>query len=124
VIDHTVEEDAAHEVAQHYTGKEELFWAALEARLSQVKLSRELQSALAEQQNPTLVLSMVVDFMVRTISEQPELMRLRYVSVLELPGAASKERRAPFWSHRGCDDTQCGDIVDRHNLRWTRVLWS
>lgn len=71
---------------RHYPRKKDLFWAALEARLSKLNFSRELQSALTSDVRPEIVLPMIFDFTVRTIHEQPELMRLLYVSALELPG--------------------------------------
>lgn len=72
---------------RYYGTKKDLFWAALEGRLNRIKLGRELQGALASEEVPGTVLPMVFEFVVRTISEQPELMRLLYVSALELPGA-------------------------------------
>jgi len=72
---------------RYYGTKKELFWAALEARLSRIKLSRELQSALSSEHDPAEVLSQLFDFIVDLICVQPELMRLLYVSALELPGS-------------------------------------
>src|SRR6185437_16070968 len=37
-------------------------------------------------EEPEIVLPMIFEFLLRTISEQPELMRLLYFSALELPG--------------------------------------
>ena len=70
---------------RYYGTKKELFWAALEARLSRIKLSRELQSALGGDDDPAEVLPRVFQFIVELIWEQPELMRVLYVSALELP---------------------------------------
>jgi AcrR family transcriptional regulator len=67
--------------------KKELFWAALEARLSPIKLSRELQAALGSDDDPADVLPKFFQFLVELICGQPELMRLLYVSALELPGS-------------------------------------
>ena len=67
--------------------KKELFWAAVEARLAGLKLSRELQSALAHDDDPSTVLPQICDFMVQLVVEQPELMRLLYFAALELPGS-------------------------------------
>jgi AcrR family transcriptional regulator len=72
---------------RYYGTKKDLFWAALEGRLNRIKIGRELQGALTGDEIPGVVLPMVFEFVVRTISEQPELMRLLYVSALELPGA-------------------------------------
>lgn len=73
---------------RHYPSKKDLFWAALETRLTKLKLGRELQSALGGDEGPELVLPLFFEFLVRTIHEQPEVMRLLYISALELPGGA------------------------------------
>ena len=72
---------------RYYGTKKELFWAALEARLSRIKLSRELQAVLAGDDDPAEVLPKLFQFVVELICGQPELMRLLYVSALELPGS-------------------------------------
>jgi len=72
---------------RYYGTKKELFWAALEGRLSRIRLGRELQNALSGDDDPAVVLPMVFEFVVGIICGQPELMRLLYVSALELPGA-------------------------------------
>lgn len=71
---------------RHYPTKKDLFWAALETRLTRLKFDRELQSSLAANEEPHIVLPMIFEFLLRTMSEQPELMRLLYISALELPG--------------------------------------
>jgi len=72
---------------RYYGTKKELFWAALEARLLRIKLSRELQAGLAGDDDPAEVLPKLFQFVVEVICGQPELMRLLYVSALELPGS-------------------------------------
>ena len=72
---------------RYYGTKKELFWAALESRLERIRLSRDLQSALSEDGDPALVLARIFEFLVSIVSGQPELVRLLYVSGLELPGA-------------------------------------
>ncbi len=52
-----------------------------------LKLSRELQNGLATDLDPEVVLPMLVDFLVKEISEDAELMRLLYVAGFEFPGA-------------------------------------
>ena len=71
---------------RHYPSKKDLFWAALETRLTKLKFGRELQSSLGGDETPEIVLPMFFEFLVSTVHEQPELMRLLYVSALELPG--------------------------------------
>jgi AcrR family transcriptional regulator len=74
-------------IFRYYGTKKDLFWAALEGRLNRIKIGRELQGALTGNESPGTVLPKVFEFVVCTISEQPELMRLLYVSALELPGS-------------------------------------
>src|SRR6185437_4293592 len=64
---------------RYYGTKKELFWASLEARLSRIKLSRELQSSLAGDGHPAEVLPRLFEFVVDLICGQPELVRLLYV---------------------------------------------
>ena len=71
---------------RHYPTKKDLFWAALESRLTKLKVDRELQSALAGDDHPEAVLPLIFEFLVSTVCEQPELIRLLCVSALELPG--------------------------------------
>jgi len=72
---------------RYYGTKKDLFWAGVEARLSRIKLSRELQAALGSDDEPSEVLPKLFEFVVELICGQPELMRLLYVSALELPGS-------------------------------------
>ncbi len=67
--------------------KAELFWAAAESRLTRLKLSRDLQTGMAKDLDPEIVLPMLVEFLMENISEDFELMRLLYVAGFELPGA-------------------------------------
>jgi AcrR family transcriptional regulator len=78
---------------RYYGTKKELFWAALETRLERIKLGRELQSALIGDEDPVVVLPMIFGFVVSIIHGQPELVRLLYVSGLELPGAQEIYRK-------------------------------
>ncbi len=70
-----------------FAHKKELFWAAVEARLAGLKLSRELQSALARDEDPYVVLPKICDFVVQLVLQQPQMMRLLYFAALELPGS-------------------------------------
>jgi len=70
-----------------FAHKAELFWAAAESRLTRLKLNRELQTGLAMDFDPEIVLPMLVEFFMENISEDFELMRLLYVAGFELPGA-------------------------------------
>jgi AcrR family transcriptional regulator len=70
-----------------FAHKAELFWAAAESRLMRLKLNRELQTGMAMDLEPEIVLPMLVEFLMENISEDFELMRLLYVAGFELPGA-------------------------------------
>jgi AcrR family transcriptional regulator len=70
-----------------FVRKAELFWAAAESRLMRLKLNRELQTGMAMDLEPEVVLPMLVEFLMEHISEDFELMRLLYVAGFELPGA-------------------------------------
>ena len=70
-----------------FARKAELFWAAAESRLTRLKLNRELQTGMAMDLDPEIVLPMLVEFLMENISEDFELMRLLYVAGFELPGA-------------------------------------
>jgi AcrR family transcriptional regulator len=72
---------------RYFAKKADLFWAAAESRLNRLKLGRELQSGLASDLDPDVIVPMLAAFVVDNMSEHPELMRLLYVAGFELPGA-------------------------------------
>jgi AcrR family transcriptional regulator len=72
---------------RYFAKKTDLFWAAAESRLNRLKFGRELQSGLAKDLDPDVIVPMLAAFMVENMSEYPELMRLLYVARFELPGA-------------------------------------
>ncbi len=72
---------------RYFARKADLFWAAAESRLNRLKFGRELQSGLASDLDPDVIVPMLASFMVENLSEHPELMRLLYVARFELPGA-------------------------------------
>ena len=72
---------------RYFGKKTDLFWAAAESRLTRLKFGRELQSGLASDLNPDIIVPMLAAFVVENMSEHPELMRLMYVARFELPGA-------------------------------------
>lgn len=72
---------------RYFARKTDLFSAAAKSRLTRLKLSRELQNGLAADVDPEVVLPMLVEFLVKEVSEDFELMRLLYVAGFEFPGA-------------------------------------
>ncbi len=78
---------------RHFRRKEDLFWAAVESQLKQAQIDVALQSALAEGAVPETVVPLILDFMVRTTTERPELVRLLSVGFLELRAGAESVYR-------------------------------
>jgi AcrR family transcriptional regulator len=72
---------------RYFPHKSELFWAAVESRLSRVRLGRELQSNLASDADLSVVVPMLSKFLLEKIFDQPDLLRLLYVAGFEVPGA-------------------------------------
>ena len=72
---------------RYFLHKLDLLCAAVETRLGRVRLGRELQMSLAEDEEPALVVPRIVSFLLNSLAEQPELHRLLHVAAFELPGA-------------------------------------
>ena len=72
---------------RYFPHKAELFRAAVESRLSRVRMGRELQSSLAADAELRLVVPMLASFFLEKIFDQPDLMRLLCAAGIELPGA-------------------------------------
>jgi AcrR family transcriptional regulator len=74
-------------VFRYFLHKLDLFWAAVESRLSRVKLGRDLQMSLETDQEPLVVVPKIVAFLLHSWAQQPDLHRLLQVAAFELPGA-------------------------------------
>jgi AcrR family transcriptional regulator len=72
---------------RYFPHKSELFWAAVESRLSRVRLGRDLQSNLAADAELPVVVPMLSKFLLEKIFDQPDLLRLLYVAGFEVPDA-------------------------------------
>lgn len=72
---------------RYYPRKIDLFWAAADSRLNRLKLSGDLQRGLAVDADPKDVIPKIVAFILESVLEQPELMRLVYVAGFELNAA-------------------------------------
>lgn len=72
---------------RYFLHKPDLFWAAAESRLSRIRLGRELQMSLAGDEEPATVVPRIVSFILKTVTQQPELYRLLHVAAFELPGS-------------------------------------
>jgi AcrR family transcriptional regulator len=78
---------------RHFS-KEDLFWAALQSRLEQVRLRKELQAGLSRVDKPERVVPLIFEFLVYTAVCQVELIRLLNVGMLELrPGTERLYRK-------------------------------
>lgn len=72
---------------RNFACKQDLFWAALQSRLDQVRLRKELQEGLSQGGKPEHVVPLIIELLVDTAVYQFELIRLLYVGALELrPG--------------------------------------
>jgi AcrR family transcriptional regulator len=69
---------------RYFPSKQVLFWAGLQSRLKQLRLSKELQTSMARNEAPEIVLPLIVEFIVETATYQPELLRLLAFGLLEL----------------------------------------
>lgn len=72
---------------RYFPRKTELFWAAVDSRLSRVRMGRDLQSSLAADAELTVIVPMLAKFLLEKMFDQPDLMRLLYVAGFEVPGA-------------------------------------
>jgi len=75
-------------VFRHFPRKRDLFWAATESRLRRLRISKELRTRLENDETPRTALPAIVSLLVETVQNQPEMLRLVYLSLFELePGA-------------------------------------
>ena len=72
---------------RYFPRKRDLFWAAADSRLQRVKLSRDLQSVLANDADPQQTIPLIISFMCDSLLAHPETVRLLYVAGFELAGA-------------------------------------
>jgi AcrR family transcriptional regulator len=69
---------------RYFSTKEELFWAALQSRLTRLRMRKELRNGLTEQANPELVLPLIIELFVQVANYERELIRLLEIGLLEL----------------------------------------
>lgn len=78
-----------------FGSKEDLFWAALECQLEDLRLPKQLHALLTDNAAPHVVLPQFIEFVVRTAAYQPEMIRLLVASIMELqPRAEIVHRKA------------------------------
>lgn len=86
---------------RHFENKEDLFWSALRALTSGLKLRRDLLEGLTQCESPQVVLPKVFELLTDTAKFRPDLLRLLAVAFLELQwkaGSFCDEHFTPFLS--------------------------
>jgi AcrR family transcriptional regulator len=71
-------------IFRHFDRKEDLFWSALRARCSALKLRRDLVERMTGGDAPEIVLPRIFEFLGDILNYSPELLRLIAVAMLEL----------------------------------------
>jgi len=96
---------------RYFLHKPDLFCAAVESRLGRIKLGRELQMSLADDEEPAIVVPRIVLFLLHSLAQQPELHRLLHVAAFELPGADQviREHLAPIFNAVTTYFQRCAD---------------
>ena len=84
---------------RYFPRKAELFSAAIESRLSQIRMGRELQSKLAADESLNVTVPMLTEFLMVNFFYPPDLLRLISVAVFEVPGTDRmvREYLGPFF---------------------------
>ena len=71
-------------IFRHFDRKEDLFWSAVRARCSAVKLRRDVMEGMAEGEAPDIILPKIIEFLSDILNYSPELLRLIAVALLEM----------------------------------------
>jgi AcrR family transcriptional regulator len=71
-------------IFRHYERKEDLFWSALRARCSAIKLRRDMIEGMSEGVALEIVLPKIIEFLTDILNYSPELLRLIAVAMLEM----------------------------------------
>ncbi|HYG98203.1 MAG TPA: TetR/AcrR family transcriptional regulator [Terriglobales bacterium] len=77
-------------IFRYFARKKDLFWAAVDSRASRLRLGKALQEGLKGNASPAIVLEMIFEFLVETVQNQPELLRLLRFSALELDAGVDR----------------------------------
>lgn len=102
---------------RYFASKEELFWAALQSRLSRLRIRRELKKALAERANPDLVVPLIIELLVEVAAYESELIRLMEVGLLELRPSAERLYRQQITPIFDAISEYLTDCVSNRRLR-------
>jgi AcrR family transcriptional regulator len=71
-------------IFRHFERKEDLFWTALRARCSVIKLRKDMADSLADGVALEVALPRIIEFVSDILNYSPELLRLIAVAMLEL----------------------------------------
>jgi len=84
---------------RYFPHKAELFSAAAESRLSQIRMGRVLQSKLAADESLNVIVPMLTEFLMENFFYPPDLLRLISVAAFEVPGTDRmvREYLGPFF---------------------------
>jgi AcrR family transcriptional regulator len=69
---------------RYFEHKEDLFWSALEASFTGVRLRKDLLDGITEYEAPEVVLPQVLALLVETVTFKPQLLCLIAVALIEL----------------------------------------
>lgn len=69
---------------RHFICKEDLFWLALQSRLVDFEVKKELELALAKDSGPEITIPQIVELLVSAAESHPEMVRLISIAWLEL----------------------------------------
>ncbi len=74
-----------HEVTvfRYFPRKQDLFLAAIQSRLERLRLHKDLQRGLSENQPPEIVIPHIIEFLVETAAYNPELIKLLRFGLME-----------------------------------------
>lgn len=103
---------------RYFLRKPDLFWAAVDLRLSRVKLGPDLETSLAGDEDPNTVVPKIVSFLVDTMAQQPELHRLLHVAAFELPQSDQviREHLGPIFDAMSAYFRRCAEKGLIHNV--------
>jgi AcrR family transcriptional regulator len=104
-------------IFRHFERKEDLFWSALRARCSAIKLRRDTAEGMEEGVSLEIVLPKIIEFLTDILNYSPELLRLIAVAMLEMQWKADlfcDECLAPAFN---AISKYLGTVVANGNLR-------
>jgi AcrR family transcriptional regulator len=104
-------------IFRHFERKEDLFWSALRARCSAIKLRRDTAEGMEEGVSLEIILPKIIEFLTDILNYSPELLRLIAVAMLEMQWNADlfcDECLAPAFN---AISKYLGTVVANGNLR-------